>query len=50
MFSSDGTLLMELGVKLEPGHSERHFCMPTQVRLPCLPLQLHQPSGGKLRS
>eukprot|EP00873_Tetraselmis_striata_P004906 jgi/Tetstr1/425170/TSEL_015631.t1 len=30
-FAPDGTKLLELGVKLEPDHSENGFCMPTQV-------------------
>lgn len=27
----DGTPLMTLGVKLEPGNDNKHFCKPTDV-------------------
>lgn len=32
-FSTDGQLLMEVGMKLQPGNDGKHFCKPTQVSL-----------------
>lgn len=31
-FSASGELLREVGVKMTPGHDEKHLCKPTQVR------------------
>jgi hypothetical protein len=30
-FSASGQLLREVGVKLTPGHDDKHLCKPTQV-------------------
>lgn len=33
-FGPSGERLLSLGVELEPGHDEKHFCKPTQVPAP----------------
>ena len=41
-WTAAGEKLLELGVHMEPGHDEAHFCKPTQVRAALLlPAPVH---------